>query len=113
MQMAQTFRHFTILQPDGDDKYFTIVKQLCLIEGDLQLFVAVARLPIESARQADEDPVAVEDRFADLMLPVLPGLQILRVQPGMDPIPNQALVKFADCFLIPVCVNQKDVHLLC
>ena len=55
----------------------------------------------------------MEDRPADLMLPVLPGLEILYIQPGIDSIPDQALVKFADRLLIPMGINKENIHLPC
>jgi hypothetical protein len=75
--------------------------------------VAVARLFVKSTRQANKNEVALKDRPVNFVLPVLPGLEILHVQPGIDSIPYQALVKFADHLLIPVCINKENVHLLC
>ena len=74
--------------------------------------MTVTRLFVKPSREADQDPVAVEDRLADLMLPILPGLKVLRVQPGPDSIPDKTLMKFADSFLVTMGIYQEDVQLL-
>ena len=81
VQMTQGLRHGTPLQPEGDDEDLIIRKRPRLFEGELQFLVAVSALFVESPRKTDDHRVTFEDRLADLILPVLPGLEVVRIQP--------------------------------
>src|SRR5262245_28736876 len=105
--------HLTRYKPNGNDKNLSILEQLCLFQRDLKFLMPVTRLFVESPRETDDDPVTLENCFSDLMLPVLPGLKILRVQPYIDSIPDHALMKFADNLLVTMSIDKKNVHLLC
>lgn len=110
--MRKRVRHFAPLQADRYNEYSSILKHFCLFQRDLQLFMAVSRLLTEFPCKTDKDHVAVENRPADLMLPILARLKVLRVQPGIDPIPDNTLMKFSDSLLVTMCINKEDVHLL-
>ena len=111
VQVTERGRHLTIFEAYGNNEDPPILQQFGFLEGDLQFLMPVSRLLVESPRETDKDQVPVQDRLADLMLPVLPGLKVLGIQPGIDAIPDQALVKFADRFLIPMGINKENIHL--
>ena len=54
----------------------------------------------------------MQDRLADLTLPVLPGLEVLRIELGMDAIFDKSRIKFMNDFLVTMRVNKKDMDLL-
>ena len=75
MQMLQTLGHITNFKADRDDEDL-IVKQFRFLQGDLQFLMAIALLFIEFPRKTDDHEITLENRFADFMLPILPGLKI-------------------------------------
>ena len=64
---------------------------------------------IEPTRKADDDHVTFEDRLADLVLPVLPGLQVLHIHPNAHFVLDKAAIKFMDGFPVGMCMDQKDI----
>lgn len=61
--------------------------------------MAITLLLVESARKADDHHIAFENRLADLVLPILPGLEVFCIQPGIDPILDEARIEFVNGFL--------------
>src|SRR5215471_2637915 len=62
LQMTHRVWHPALFEANGNYKYLPIIQQFCLLERDLQLLMAVARLLVKPLREADQDPVAVKDR---------------------------------------------------
>lgn len=113
MQVTQGVRHVTYLQPDRYDENLIIGKQPCLLESNLQFLMAVSLLPVKCLREADHDNHAFEECPADLMLPILPGLESLGIQPDVDAIPDKTVIEFVDGFPVAVRVDKKNFRLLC
>lgn len=105
MEVAQRARHLTVFQAYRNDKDPAILQKFCLFERDLEFLMTETRLFIEGPRKTDKNQIATEDRPADLMRPVLSRLKVLCVQPGIDSIPDQAVVKFTDSIFIGVSIN--------
>lgn len=112
MQMSQGLGHVTFLQPYGDDEDFIVWKKVRFFEREFQFLVAVSVLSVESAREADEDNVTLDERIADLVLPILPGLKSFRIEPDVQSILNQTLVQLVDDFSVTVCVDKEYIFLL-
>ena len=87
MEVTQRFGHVAFFEAHGEDENF-VHEQVRFFEGDFQFLVAVAVLFVERPRQADDDRVASEDCLADFALPVLPGLELLGVEPRINSIPD-------------------------
>lgn len=79
LQMAHGVWHPALFEAYGNNKYFSILQQFGLLKRDLQFLMAVTRLLIKSLREADQNPIAVQNRLTDLVLPILSGLKVLRV----------------------------------
>lgn len=107
VEVLQGFRHGAALQSDGDDEDLTGRQSVRLTERDLQFLMAEPAFLVEPARETDDDRVAVEDRRADLTLPILPGLQVFRVEPGLDPMLLQALMQFVNSVPVAMRVTQE------
>lgn len=112
MQMPQGLGQVTFFQPYGNDEDFIVWKKVRFFEREFQFFVAVSVLFIESAREAGEDNVTLDERIADLILPVLPGLESFRIEPDVQSILNQTLVQLVDDFPVTVCVDKEYIFLL-
>jgi hypothetical protein len=112
VQVTKRFGHVALFEAQGDDEDL-VHEQARFFEGEFQLLVAVSVLLVERARQADDCRIACEDRLADLMLPVLPGLQVFHIEPRVDSIPPQALMQFVNGSFVAVGVDEKNAYLFC
>ena len=113
VQVTQGCGHITFFKPHRDNEDLIVSQQFRLFERDLEFLMPITRLLIESARKADDDHVAFEDRLADLTLPVLTGLEILCIQPGTHTILDESAIEFVHGCLVTVGMNQKHVIRLC
>ena len=113
MEVAQRFRRFTFLQARRDDENLVTGEEVRFFERKFEFFVAVSVLLIEVARQADDDHVTFEQGLADLLLPILPRLESLRVKPDVQSVSDQPLIQLADSFPVTVRVDEEDVRLSC
>ena len=112
VEMAQGFRHIAFLQTYRNNEDFIVGKEIGLFKSEFQFFVAVSLLFIKSTRKAHQHQVTLEDGIANFALPVLPGLEPFCIKSGIEPVINQALIKFINGFLVTVCVDEKDVCFL-
>jgi len=67
---------------------------------------------VKSTGEANDDRITLEESVADLILPILPGLETFHIEPGIQSILDQSLVQLVDGFPIAVCVDEEDFCIL-
>ena len=107
VEAAQGVGHLAGFESHRDDENIIIGQEAQSFERKFQFLVAVSLLFVESFRDTDDDHPAFEDRIADDTLPILPGLQVHRIQPDVQPVANQAPIQSADGFRIFMGMDQK------
>lgn len=112
MEAPQRFGHFTILEAYRDDKNVAIRQEICLLKRKLQFLVAISLPLIKCPRETSYHHITLEQRIADLDLPVLSGLEPFCVQPRIHPVTDEALVQFMDGFPVAVRVYKEDARFL-
>jgi hypothetical protein len=100
--MAQGFGHIALFEAHRDDENFIVREEVRFFEREFEFLVPIALLFIESIRKADNGYVTLEEGIADLILPILPGLETFRIKPNVQPVSDQTLIQLADS--VPVIV---------
>lgn len=107
VEVPQGFGHVAFFQTHGDYENF-VHEQFGFFDGEFQFLVAESALFVEFTRETDDDRVAFENRLADLALPILPGFQLLHIEPCVNSASYQALMYFVDCGSVTVRVAKKN-----
>lgn len=113
MEAAQRDRHFTFGKAHRDDKDSIFGEKVGFFERQFQFLMTVSMLFIETARKADNYHVTLEERIADLILPILPGLEPFRIEPDVEPVSNQTLVQLVGSLPVTVRVDEEYVRFSC
>jgi hypothetical protein len=104
-------RDFTFIQTNWDDEDCAFGDGFGLFQNSSQLALDIALLLHRAFCQANEDCIGILDCLLYLIIPVLAGVKLLFIQPGIDPtLGIQPLVELTNGWLISRGVANKNTE---
>src|ERR671938_401343 len=107
MPLTQTLGHGALFQLHRDQKDGVFGLAVGYIEGEFDLLLHVTGFRCGVVRETDDYHVAVSYRPGNLLLPMLPRLQIFFVEPRVEAVTPQPVIKLTHRFFITGGVTEK------
>jgi hypothetical protein len=109
---TETRWNIAVVQAKRNDENGSLGLLVGHVKSELYLLLNVTLFGRRAMRQADNHHTAALDCLSNLEVPILPALDILDIQPRVEPLRSESMIKLTHALFVAGRMTEKNLHLM-